>query len=102
LYPYARFEISGVENIPTSGPAILCGNHRSYFDVAAISRASALTGGTVRFLGKREVFDAPVVGQLAAAMGGIRVERGTGSNEPLKAAGGALPRGEVVGITPQG
>ena len=37
----------------------------------------------VRFLGKKEVFDAPVVGQLARAMGGIRVERGTGSDEPL-------------------
>jgi putative phosphoserine phosphatase/1-acylglycerol-3-phosphate O-acyltransferase len=31
LFPYARFEISGVENIPATGPAILCGNHRSYF-----------------------------------------------------------------------
>ena len=32
----------------------------------------AKTGRPVRFLGKKEVFDAPVVGQLAAAMGGIR------------------------------
>ena len=29
-----------------------------------------------RFLGKKEVFDAPIVGQIAAAMGGIRVDRG--------------------------
>ena len=44
----------------------------------------------MRFLGKKEVFDAPVVGQLAKAFGGIRVDRGTGSDEPLKAAAEAL------------
>ena len=45
------------------------------------------SGASVRFLGKKEVFDAPVVGHLARAMGGIRVERGTGSDEPLKRRG---------------
>ena len=102
MFPYARFEISGVENIPTSGPALLCGNHRSYFDVASIAMAIAKTGRTVRFLGKKEVFDAPVVGQIASAMGGIRVERGTGSDEPLQAAADALAAGDVVAMMPQG
>ncbi len=101
-YPYARFDIAGVENIPASGPAILVGNHRSYFDVAAMSLAIARSGRPVRFLGKKEVFDAPIVGQLAAAMGGIRVDRGTGSNEPLQAAAEALAGGEMVAIMPEG
>ena len=74
------------------GPAILVANHRCYFDSSAMSMLIAKTGRTVRFLGKKEVFDAPVVGQLAAAMGGIRVDRGTGSDEPLKAAADALAR----------
>src|SRR4029077_2551625 len=56
----------------------------------------------VRFLGKKEVFDAPVIGPLATAMGGIRVDRGTGSDEPLQAAADALGGGEVVAIMPQG
>ena len=68
------------------GAAILVGNHRSYFDVAAMSLVIARRGRPARFLGKKEVFDAPVVGQLAAAMGGIRVDRATGSDEPLQAA----------------
>ena len=102
MFPYAKFEISGVENIPASGPAILCGNHRSYFDVAAMAVAIAKTGRTVRFLGKKEVFDTPIIGQIASAMGGIRVERGTGSDEPLKAAADALLAGDVVAIMPQG
>jgi putative phosphoserine phosphatase/1-acylglycerol-3-phosphate O-acyltransferase len=48
------------------------------------------------------VFDAPIVGQLARAMGGIRVERGTGSDEPLEAAARALAAGELVAMMPQG
>ena len=100
--PYARFEFDGVENVPIAGSAIIVANHRSYFDSMAISMLIAKTGRTVRFLGKKEVFDAPVVGQLAAAMGGIRVDRGTGSDEPLKAAAEALMGGEMVTMMPQG
>jgi len=101
-YPYARFDIAGDEHIPPTGPAILVGNHRSYFDVAAMSITIARSGRTARFLGKKEVFDAPFVGQLAAAMGGIRVDRGTGSDEPLQAAADALAGGEMVVIMPEG
>jgi putative phosphoserine phosphatase / 1-acylglycerol-3-phosphate O-acyltransferase len=35
-------------------------------------------------------------------MGGIRVERGTGSDEPLQAAAEALAAGDLVAIMPQG
>jgi len=102
LYPYARFDIDGIDNIPSSGAAILCGNHRSYFDVAAMSLAIAKSGRAARFLGKKEVFDAPIVGPIAAAMGGIRVDRGTGSDEPLAAAASALAGGEMVTMMPEG
>jgi putative phosphoserine phosphatase/1-acylglycerol-3-phosphate O-acyltransferase len=102
LVLYAHLHVTGVEHIPSNGPAILCGNHRSYYDPLAIGFAVAKKGRPVRFLGKKEVFDAPVVGDLARAMGGIRVDRGTGSDEPLKEAAAALEAGEVVVILPQG
>ena len=38
----------------------------------------------------------------AAALGGIRVERGSGSEEPLEAAAEALAAGELVALMPQG
>lgn len=101
-YPYARFDIDGIDNIPTNGPVILCGNHRSYFDVAAMSLAIGQSGRPARFLGKKEVFDAPIVGSIAAAMGGIRVDRGTGSDEPLQAAADALAGHEMVAMMPEG
>ena len=102
FFPYVKFDIAGVENIPESGPAILVGNHRSYFDPMAIAVTIARTDRTVRFLGKKEVFDAPVIGQIAALMGGIRVDRGTGSDEPLQAAAEALAHGDMVTLMPQG
>jgi putative phosphoserine phosphatase / 1-acylglycerol-3-phosphate O-acyltransferase len=100
--PYVRFDMTGIENIPADGPVILVGNHRSYFDPGALSMVIARRGRTVRFLGKKEVFDAPVLGHVASAMGGIRVDRGTGSSEPLRAAVDALNGGEAVAIMPQG
>jgi putative phosphoserine phosphatase/1-acylglycerol-3-phosphate O-acyltransferase len=80
----------------------LCANHRSYFDVSAMSLTIAKAGRPARFLGKKEVFDAPVVGSIAAAMGGIRVDRGTGGDEPLEAAAEALAGGEMVSMMPEG
>ncbi len=102
MVPYADIDIHGVENIPADGPAILVANHRSYFDPMVISMIVAKTGRTVRSLGKKEVFDVPVVGALATAMGGIRVDRGTGSDEPLQKAAEALLGGEMVAIMPEG
>jgi putative phosphoserine phosphatase / 1-acylglycerol-3-phosphate O-acyltransferase len=102
LTPFARIDMAGTEHLPAEGPAIICANHRSYFDVSAVAFVVAKRGRPVRFLGKKEVFDAPIIGDLARAMGGIRVERGTGSDEPLHEALAALRAGEMVALMPQG
>ncbi len=102
LIPYADIQITGVDRIPEHGPAILVANHRSYFDSAVMAMVVARSGRTIRFLGKKEVFDVPVFGAIAKAMGGIRVDRGSGSDEPLQAAVEALAGGELVGLMPQG
>jgi putative phosphoserine phosphatase/1-acylglycerol-3-phosphate O-acyltransferase len=102
FFPYARFDIAGTERIPKSGAAIVVANHRSYFDTAAIGMTVLGTGRPIRFLGKKEVFEAPVVGPLASAMGGIRVDRGSGSATPLREAERALAAGDLVALMPQG
>ncbi len=102
MVPYADIRIGGTSKIPATGPVILVANHRSYFDPMVISMVVAKSGRTVRSLGKKEVFDVPVVGSLATAMGGIRVDRGTGSDEPLQLAAEALGAGEMVAIMPEG
>jgi putative phosphoserine phosphatase/1-acylglycerol-3-phosphate O-acyltransferase len=100
--PNARIEFDGIENIPSSGPAIVVFNHRSYFDPIVMGLVIAKTGRNVRGLGKKEVFDVPLVGRLMKASGGIRVDRGTGSDEPLDAAIAAVEAGELLMIAPEG
>ncbi len=102
-FPYARFDISGVEHIPRRGGVIVAANHRSYFDPIAISMALFDAGRHPRFLGKKEVFDAPIVGALARAFGGIRVDRESnrGSGAAFEEARESVQCGEAVMILPQ-
>ncbi len=100
--PYARFELSGLDAIPVDGPVLIVANHRSYFDPVALAVTLARRGRVGRFMAKREVTDAPVVGAIVRALGTIRVDRGTGSAEPLDQAAAALRAGEAVVLLPQG
>jgi putative phosphoserine phosphatase/1-acylglycerol-3-phosphate O-acyltransferase len=104
LFPYARFDIEGVEEIPRRGPVLLAANHRSYFDVVALALVAARLRRPVRFLAKKELFDAPLVGGLTRAIGGISVERGDGpgAGDALRRAEAALRAGEAVIVLPQG
>jgi len=101
-FPYARFDIAGVDRIPRHGPALVAANHRSYFDVAALALVAARIGRPVRFLGKKELFDIPVVGWVARALGGIPVDRAGHADRALRQAEAALRAGEVVVVLPQG
>jgi len=100
--PNARIEFVGLEHVPAAGPAILVFNHRSYFDPLVMGLVIARTGRNVRGLGKKEVFDVPIIGRILKASGGIRVERGTGSDEPLDAAIAAVEAGELLMMAPEG
>jgi len=101
-FPYARFTVNGVEHVPAQGPVILVSNHRSYFDVAALGMVSARIRRPTRFMGKQELFDAPVVGQLARALGGIPVDRDSAPGDSMRKATAALRSGEAVFVLPQG
>jgi putative phosphoserine phosphatase/1-acylglycerol-3-phosphate O-acyltransferase len=102
LVPYADIDIQGADLIPKDGPVIVVGNHRSYFDPVVMGMVIAKTGRTLHGLGKKEVFDVPVIGRFASALGGIRVDRATGSDEPLQAAADVLDRGGLIVIMPEG
>ena len=105
LHPLAlpfRVEIEGLENVPREGGVILASNHRSYLDGLVVAAIASQRGRKLRFLGKREIFEAPVLKYIARAAGQIPVDRGTGSQKPLRAAFDALDRGEAVAILPEG
>lgn len=102
IAPYADIVFQHDDKIPSDGPAIVVFNHRSYFDPTVMGLLLARAGRNVRGLGKKEVFDLPIVGRLLEGLGGVRVERASGSDEPLEAAARALRGGEVVMMAPEG
>lgn len=102
LLANVELDIEGIEKIPRDGPVIAVFNHRSYFDGTVVGAVLGQTGRSFRFLGKKEVFDVPVVGYLSKMAGGIRVNRSSGSNEPLEHAIRALKAGEAVALAPEG
>lgn len=100
---WVRFDIEGLEHLPRTGAAILAGNHRSYFDFFVLAQLVRRGGRPIRMMAKKEIFDAPVVGRVCHAMGGIPVERNSArALDAYAAAIEALRAGEVVGMMPQG
>ena len=94
---------SGQANIPKSGPAVVVSNHMSYVDVFFFAEFLYFSGRAPRFIGKRSVFRAPIIGRIVTAAGQIPVDRETsGAAKALEHALAALRAGHLIGIYPEG
>ncbi|MDH3679124.1 MAG: HAD-IB family hydrolase [Acidimicrobiia bacterium] len=102
LLPWVRIDLEGLDRLNDSGGCLLAANHRSYLDPLLLAYTAARIGRPIRFLAKKEVTEAPLVGPITTALGAIRVDRGSGSDEPLVQARAALQAGEMVAVFPQG
>lgn len=93
--------IEGLDNVPVSGPAIICPNHVSFFDSVF---TMAYVGRTICFVGKAEYMDSWKTRRLFPALGMIPIDRGGGdkSAAALRVAEHVLLRGELFGIYPEG
>ena len=96
-----KFELSGYERLPVSGPAILCPNHISFLDSAFLMLT---VPRNISFVGKAEYMDSWKTKHLFPAMGMIPIDRSGGdkSAAALDAAEEVLRRGELFGIFPEG
>jgi len=93
----------GTDNIPKSGPAIVISNHLSYADVLFFAQFLFKNGRAPRFIGKRSVFNVPVIGRILLAAGQIPVDReSTHASKALDHAVAALKAGHLIGIYPEG
>lgn len=93
--------ITGGENIPETGGAVIAMTHFGYLEFALVEWATWLrTRRRIRFMAKKEVFATPVVGSFMRAMRHIPVDRSAGAAAYSEAVS-ALRRGEMVGVFPE-
>jgi 1-acyl-sn-glycerol-3-phosphate acyltransferase len=95
-----RFDVRGAEHVPTTGGAIICSNHVSFFDFTFLGLGALPQRRLVRFMAKKAVFDHGFSGPFMRAMKHIPVDRKAGS-AAFEAAVRALKDGEVVGVFPE-
>ena len=97
-----KFKVTGVQNLPTSGGAVVAINHTSYFDFTFAGLPAYLQhrGRKVRFMAKKEVFDGKLTGPIMRALRHIEVDRENGGPS-FEQAVMALKAGELVGVYPE-
>ena len=97
-----KFTVTGIENIPATGGAVVAINHTSYFDFtfAGLPSYRQGRGRKVRFMAKEEVFSHKVTGPVMRSLRHIPVDRGSGAAS-FDAACLALKAGELVGVYPE-
>ena len=97
-----KFTVSGVENLPRTGGAVIAINHTSYFDFTFAGLPTYQQGlhRKVRFMAKKEVFDHKISGPLMRSFRHIPVDREQGA-ESFAEAVKRLEAGEYVGVYPE-
>ena len=93
-----RVKVIGAENIPDDG-ALICANHIAIRDVFLIA---ATYPRLIRFIAKKGIFKVPVIGQIVAAWGAIKVERNGGDLAAIRTAVELMEGDNTVAIFPQG
>jgi 1-acyl-sn-glycerol-3-phosphate acyltransferase len=96
-----RLDVEGLEHLPAAGPFVLAANHTSYVDVVALLAALPVD---FRFVAKRELLRAPLVGAVIRRVGHLTVDRvdavrGIGDAGRVAAA---LAAGTSVLVFPEG
>ena len=97
-----RIATSGVEHIPTDGPAVIATNHVGYLDFTFVGYAAHERDRLVRFMAKQEVFEHPVAGPLMRGMKHIPADRFGRTELAIERSVDALNDGEIVGMFPEG
>jgi 1-acyl-sn-glycerol-3-phosphate acyltransferase len=99
-----RVRIEGeLEAIPREGSVILAANHISNADAVILGAwLTKSLGRRIHWLGKKEMFDWPVVGYVARNGGIHPVDRGAADVDAFRTAERVLREGHVLMIFPEG
>lgn len=94
-----RFEVTGIENIPEKGRAILCSNHTSVLDpiVLGISIKRPIS-----FMAKKELFKNPLIAKLLKTLTAFPVDREGSDLSAIRNSIDVLKMERILGIFPEG
>ncbi len=100
----SRISLEGaLDEIPRDGPLIIAANHASNLDAVVVgSWLIPRLGRRIHWLGKRELFDWPIVGWVAANGGVHPVDRAAADVEAFRLARRILDEGHVLFVFPEG
>lgn len=94
-----RFEVTGIENIPEKGRAILCSNHTSVLDpiVLGISIKRPIS-----FMAKKELFKNPLIAKLLKTLTAFPVDREGSDLSAIRNSIDVLKMERILCIFPEG
>ena len=99
VFCFTRTEVSGLENFPKNGPALVVMNHLGDADPLIML---AFLPVFPEALAKIELYNLPVLGALFHAYGVIWLHRGQPDRRAIRAALEGLRVGKFVGVAPEG
>ena len=94
-----RVHITGAENVPTEGGAVVCINHVAFWDVITVA---CVFKRQPRFIAKKELFGIPILSSLIRALGAYPVDRSGADVGAIKKSIELASGGELVSVFPQG
>lgn len=103
LWLITKKDWQGAEKIPKTGPAIVTCNHLSYVDPLTFTHFLYNNGRAPRYLGKKSVFQIPIVGKVIKGAGQIPVDRESpNAAKAYEHAIAVLKAGHLLGVFPEG
>jgi 1-acyl-sn-glycerol-3-phosphate acyltransferase len=89
----------GSKNVPRKGAAVIVSNHLSLIDPFVVSFGA---NRLINFMGKQELFEPPVLGDIFRKLGAFPVDRARRDPAAMRIALTVLKEGELLGMFPEG
>lgn len=94
-----HMKVTGADNWPAQGPALIASNHGSNFDPLLVGIAFP---GIIRWMAKSELWKVPLLGRVINKLGAFPVRRGEADREAIREARRLLQQGAIIGMFPEG
>ena len=99
MHLFLKIKVSGAENIPSEGGAIICANHIHLLDPFAVG---INTKRVISFMAKKDIFKSKLSAWFFTKLHAIPVNRDGNDAYALKKALGVINSQELLGIFPEG